>query len=346
MNTKRLRPAALRPAALLAAFVALAMPLWSSPAAAQAAQRCDRACLVDLADRYMAALLAKDPHTLPWAERVRHSENDVPMMIGDGVWGTVTKYTEALKTADPVTGNAFWLGVIEEHGQAAYYAMRIGVVDREIAEVETAVAREGTPAHFTRPGDYRVDAAFAAAVPANARSSRGDLTAIVDGYYDAVELNEGGRVGAEVANDCRRVSNGVVTSHAEGVPAGCRAQLEAGLFKPVDSIRALRFPVVDEERGIVVAIALLDHAARYRDYTTRDGVERKIPVEYPNTHGVVEMFKIVDGAIERIEGVAVFQPYFMPTMWTEPAAAGTATASQSPAREGRFRYSQGPSPVR
>jgi hypothetical protein len=142
------------------------------------------------------------------------------------------------------------------------------------------------------------------------------------------------------------VSNGVATSHAEGVPQGCRAQLEAGLLKPVDSIRALRTPVVDEERGIVVAVALLDHAARYRDYTTRDGVERKIPVEYPNTHGVVEMFKIVDGAIERIEGVAVFQPYFMPTMWTEAAAAPRSAAADTAPESRRFRYDAGPAPVR
>ena len=345
MNTKRLRAAA-----LCAAIIVLGTPLASAPAAAQGGRnaqvaRCDSACLVDLADRYMAALLAKDPHRLPWAPRVRHSENDVPMQIGDGVWGTVTKYTEAFKTADPATGNAFWLGVIEEHGQAAYYAMRVNVVDGKIAEVEAAVAREGTPAHFAPPGGYRVDARFATPVPANQRTSRRDMTALVERYYDTVELNEGGNVPAGIGADCRRVSNGVATSHAEGVPAGCRAQLEVGLFKPVDSIRARRFPVVDEERGIVVAIALLDHAARYRDYTTRDGVERKIPVEYPNTHGVVEMFKIVNGTIERIEGIAVFQPYFMPTMWVEDGS-GTAAAAPAGGGERRIRYTSAPAPVR
>jgi hypothetical protein len=96
---------------------------------------------------------------------------------------------------------------------------------------------------------------------------------------------------------------------------GCRQQLEIGLHKPIDRVRARRYPIVDAERGVVVAIAFLDHAARYVDYTTLDGKERKIAVEYPNSHGVLELFKVRDGKIERVEGVGTFQPYLMPTIW-------------------------------
>ena len=289
-----------------------------SAAQARAAEPapCGRACLIEIADRYMAALVDKDWSGLPWAERVRFTENDVAMMIGDGVWGTVTKIDEApFKLADPVTGNVLWAGIVEEHGQPAYYAMRLAVVDGKIADVETVVAREGTPAHFAPTEGYSVDASFAETLPEAERRPRERLIALAEGYYNTMQLNDGALLG-EFAPDCKRVSNGVDWTHGEGAPArGCRAQFAIGYYKPVDRVRARRYPIVDEERGVVVAFALLDHAARFTEYRTLDGQTLSIPVEYPNSHRVVELFKIRNGAVERVEGFAVFQPYLMPSLW-------------------------------
>src|SRR5690606_20874670 len=116
---------------------------------------CAHDCLIDIADRYMAALVDKNSAALPWSERVRFSENDVGLMIGDGVWGTVTKIDDDPFTlADSTTGNVLWAGIVEEHGQPAYYAMRLAIDDGKIADVETVVAREGTPAHFAPTAGY------------------------------------------------------------------------------------------------------------------------------------------------------------------------------------------------
>jgi hypothetical protein len=123
-------------------------------------------------------------------------------------------------------------------------------------------------------------------------------------------------VQSEFSSDCERLTNGFSTTHGEGVDLrGCQEQIAAGLYRYVDRVRAVRFPVIDETRGVVVALAFLDHAARFVDYQTLDGVTRKIPIEYPNTHSVLEVFKIEDGRITRIEGVTAFQPYLMPTKW-------------------------------
>jgi hypothetical protein len=184
-----------------------------------------------------------------------------------------------------------------------------------IAEVESIVGREGTPAPFAPTAGYAVDSAFSRTVPEAERLPRERLEALVAGYYATLQMNDG-TVQSEIADDCRRLTNGFATSHIEGSEiAGCRQQLEAGWFRYVDRVRALRIPIVDEARGVVVALALLDHAARFVDYETRDGQARKIPVEYPNTHAVLEIFKIEGGAIRRIEGVTAFQPYLMPTRW-------------------------------
>ncbi len=319
-RTRALRAVAAGVAALVAALaapraVAQANGPGTQPRAAATAQ-CNRACLLGIADRYMAALVDKDWSGLPWAERVRFTENDVAMMVGDGVWGTVTKIDDApLTLADPATGNVLWAGIVEEHGQPAYYAMRLGIVDGRIADVETVVAREGTPAHFTPTVGYSLDASFAETLPAAERRPRERLIALAEGYYNTMQLNDGALLG-EFAPDCKRVSNGVDMTHGDGAPArGCRAQFELGYYKPVDRVRARRYPIVDEERGVVVALALLDHAARFTEYRTLDGRTHSIPVEYPNSHRVVELFKIRNGAVERVEGFAVFQPYLMPSLW-------------------------------
>src|SRR5690606_15533024 len=130
--------AAIAAVALLSAAPTAGAQSTSPRAAAMASapSGCDRDCLIGLADRYMAALVDKDFSGLPWAERVRFTENDVGLMMGDGVWGTVTKIDDdPFKLADPATGNVLWVGTVEEHGQPAYYAMRLAVEDGRIAEV-------------------------------------------------------------------------------------------------------------------------------------------------------------------------------------------------------------------
>ena len=276
---------------------------------------CDEDCLAGMARSYLEALVAQDYSGLPWAERVGHTENDVGIMIGEGLWGTTTAIGPGFAVADEQTGNVVWLGIVEEHGQAAYLALRLAVDEGEITGVETVVGRDGPPAPFAPTDGYRVDRSFTRELPRNQRLPRARMIALVEGYYNTMQLNDG-KIFTDIADDCSRLTNGESTTHGGDIDVeGCLQQLEVGWYRPVDRVRARRFPVVDEERGIVVALAFLDHAARYVDYETLDGRARKIPIEYPNTHGVLELFKIEDGAITRIEGVTSFQPYLMPTRW-------------------------------
>jgi len=293
----------------------------SSPAAAQSPSPkrradCDRACLIEIGDRYMQAMVDKDRSDLPWAERVRFTENDVALMIGDGLWGSITAIDDApFRLADATTGNLLWIGIVEEHGQPAYGAIRLKIEERRIADVEAVVAREGTPIHFAPPAGYEIDERFGETLPPAERRPRGRLIALAEGYYDTMERNDGRLLG-ELSADCARISNGVDLTYGENLPAqGCRAQFQIGYYKPVDRVRARRYAIVDEELGVVAAFAMLDHAARDVEYRTLDGQTVGIPIEYPNSHRVMELLKIRDGALERVEGLGVFQPYLMPSLW-------------------------------
>jgi hypothetical protein len=303
----------------LAVSVAALATLAHTSVQAQAPD-CDAGCLTGIAQQYMNDVTQQDSSKLPWADRVRYTENNVAMMIGDGFWGAgPSTVGEGVYLPDPQTGNVVWWGITGEHGQAAYHGLRLKIENREITEVESYVGREGTPDLFAAVADYALDDSFTSTVRASARSPRERMVALVDGWFNSRQLNDG-KVFTSIADDCTRTVNGRDTTSGEYWAAqlaeGCRQQLELGLHKPVDRIRARRYPVVNEETGVVVALSLEDHAVRYVDYSSIDGKPLKVEVEYPNTRGRLELFKIEDGEITHIDGVSVFLPYYIHSLWT------------------------------
>lgn len=282
---------------------------------------CDSACLTDIAQQYLRDVVTQDPSQLPWAAQVRHTENNVGMQIGDGFWGAGPGTQGAgLIIADPESGNVVWYGITTEHGQAAYHGIRLKVAGRTISEVESYLGREGTPDLFGPVDSHELPQVFTQNISAAARSPRERMVALVDGYFNSRQLNDG-QLFTSISAQCEQVTNGVTVTRGEHwaaqVAQGCKAQLEQGLFKPVDRIRARRYPVVNEATGVVVALAIEDHAARYVDYQAKDGTALKVEVEYPNSRGTLQLFKISGGEIQRIEGVSVFLPYYIHTLWSQ-----------------------------
>ena len=174
---------------------------------------CDRACLIGDLHRYMDALTHREPTRAPFARDVVFTENDVAVPIGEGLWGSISgASSDGLELADPMTGQAAWFGLVQEHGQPAYYAMRLRVADGRIAEVETVVMRQtGRPAPFGDPAQYAHDPAFAEVLTPEQKRPRERLRAVADSYFDTVELN-GGTVFAPFDADCQRTENGISTT--------------------------------------------------------------------------------------------------------------------------------------
>jgi len=306
--------------ALLATPVVAAKPR-AAPTAEQApASSCDSGCLSGLAQRYVDALVSRKYSDLPWAQRVRYTENGVAMMIGDGIWGTVTAHTDKpLVVTDPSTATVGWFGTIEEHGQPAFYAMRLKADGNRIAEIETVIRRkEGRPP-FGDPVSFTHDPAFAQSLPAAARMPRERMIALVQGYYNSLAANDG-TVLTRFAPDCARVENGLIASSGDFGPAkfasGCEAQIKLGLFREIDAVRGLTFPVVDKARGLVVAIGDTDLSARTKDFVTTDGRPYTAEADYPRSYAFIAVFKLKDGAISRIEDTINEVPYLMPA-WKE-----------------------------
>jgi hypothetical protein len=196
--------------------------------------------------------------------------------------------------------------------------MRLGVEGGRIAEVETLVGQQGVPGPFAPGAEYAPDPLLSQAVDEAQSTRRRRMRGLVEDYFDTREVNRG-VVRTSFSADCAHVLNGVSLTHGDywsaAAAEGCQAQYAAGVWLPVDRIRDRRTPVVDVERGLVAAISYEDRAARYATYQTAGGGTLSIDIEYPNTRGLLEIFKIVDGEIVRIEGVSAFLPYFMPSGW-------------------------------
>ncbi len=290
---------------------AIALLALAAAAPAAAAPSCDRACLDGMADKVLAAMAERAPEHLPFARVVRYSENNVSIDIGDGAWATITAHgAAAVRAADPATGQVVWMGEIAEHGQPGFMALRLKVESGRIAEIEAVIRRKGGPPQYGDPEAYRPDPAFAAA-PAGREAPKA-MVAAVDGWFDAVQ---GKRGAAKIAAGCERQDNGLASSSgatADGGVQGCAAQIRAGVFKPIETVRARRY-LVDAARGVVVAAGFYDLPSATPKPAAAKGFSWA--EDFPYSLAFISAFKLKDGGVWRIDTISNAQPYLMPSPW-------------------------------
>ena len=301
---------------------------------------CDRACLDAFSDRYMAALAAHDPKRLPFAKDVRFSENSVMLKVGDGLWKTITAKGEPiteLHFADVIGQQAGFYGMVREHDITAYYGMRIKIVDGKIAEVETVVDRVrprpvgvagtgggglgaggGTGFTPSTPETFRHYPGFGDILPVAQRVGRGRYKDIVNGYWSTMQLNDGVLL-SQFSDDCSRVESGFVTSGGN-LPNGqrrmtCGEQFATGNYRTDTDVSDRDFLIVDEEKGLVLGRFQINHNAVANTLKNVAGQERPSNQKSPSSFSAMELFKVVNGKLSRIEAVSVTPPYHMPTPW-------------------------------
>jgi hypothetical protein len=268
----------------------------------------------------MGALAKRSAASLKQAKLVRFTENNVELPFGtEGMWATTTGVAPSgLIAADAQTGQAAWLGTAEENGKPVYFALRLGVRDSVIVEAETVVVRNtGLPLPFADVTKVEHDPSFNDILPPEQRRSRERLRAVADGYFNTVELNDG-NVFTPFDPDCGRLENGILTTasapsggNAGSISPGCEAQFKLGIYRINKRIRERRYPLIDVERGVVVATGFFDHANEFDRYKLTDGREMRTALKWPNSISLIEAFRIRDSKIHRIEAVFSYVPHRM-----------------------------------
>jgi len=286
---------------------------------------CDRACLTGQLGAVLDAMVRHDLTGLPLSPTVKATENGVAMPLFDGLWqsaGGLGRYR--VDAIDPESGQAGTLAVVLEDGKPVYTAIRIRVREQKIDEIEVLAVRTGlgngptAGAAMEQRGAPR--AQFLRTVPEKDRMKREDLTRVADAYFANLQASTG-RTSAPFAKTCNRIENGTQTTNVakpragrEGfdvLQLGCEAQQRSGFYPFVTSIRDRRFPLVDRERGLVLAFGYFDHTGTVGDMKLTNGMTVPAPFRSPLTFAIAELFQIDRGRIDQVEAALVTVPYRM-----------------------------------
>jgi hypothetical protein len=240
-------------------------------------------------DSYMTAIARHDPSAVHYAAIVKFTENGALMTLGQGFWKTAGAMKWHVDAIDSDGNAAARQAVVQEGTELVSFLLRLRTQGTTIIEAETIVARKGRADPFAPQKLTRPSAVFAQRVGFEARATRGQLRAIADAYFTAVQT-EGtpGYKPAPLAVDANRFENGEQTTNVPvfGLPAASASdQLAKGFFKGL-AISKRRFPVIDTEAGIVLGIGLMTG---------------------PDLDGLLlaEFFKVSDAKIRQIQAVLV-----------------------------------------
>ena len=284
---------------------------------------CDRPCLEGFLDRYLNALVSRDPTQLPLAPGAKLTENGQLLEPGDGLWGTIDALgSYRLTFADPGAREVGYFGTIKESAREQILGVRLKVEHGALSEMETFVVRPKPGFVFGAPQDLTLDPLLVQPLPSDARRPRAELVRIANSYFEG--LQKATETLTPFAADCQRIENGVVTAGNTDPAAtlkmwrlGCHAQFATHFSQFITQIRDRRFPIVDEERGLVLALVFFDHGGRMKTQTLADGTVAPVPpdMQVPFTFEIAELFKIDNGAIRRIQALVIPAPYRMRSGW-------------------------------
>jgi hypothetical protein len=316
--------------------------------ASTASATCDRACLNGFVDQYLDAVVAHDPSRLSVTQFVKFTENGQHLILGDGFWRTATgRGSYKFYIDDTRAGQVGFLGTMKEAGQPVVLALRLRIDNRKISEIETILGRgqlaQAGAGNLEKMGSPRP--AFSEDIPPGERS-RLDLIKTANKYFSAMQQNDGKGDYSFFGDDCNRLENGMQTTNnmnpmpgltASGAPrpapsskydpaakptmysAGwsCKDQFRSGLLHFVTWIHDRRYPIVDEERGVVFSLVFFDHSAGdTRTFQTPEGSTVTAGPTTPFTWEIAEIFKVRGSQLHEIEAVLNQGLYGMCSGWS------------------------------
>ena len=295
---------------------------------------CNRACLENVVEQYLTALVAHDPKRLPISRDVKYTENAQLMELGDGFWKTAEgrgNYTHIF--ADPEFGQVAYMGTMREAGAPLLMSLRLRIELGRITEIESVFFKPGgggpnNIADMDKP--YKPEDIWFKSIPPAQQMSRQQLIAVADSYFTGLQKNDGKGINGTgtypFTTDCHRIENGSPTTNVPRPPntppdavnpfwMDCLSQFKLGAYYVVQSIHSRRFPVVDRERGIVYAHCVFDQGTVNKGVLS-DGRPHQYPgFNRPSSILVTEAFLIENGKIRRVEMVGPGALYHINSPW-------------------------------
>jgi hypothetical protein len=264
---------------------------------------CDRECLLDATDAYLAALVAHDPSLAPLASNVVFVENVTRKQPGEGLWQTAVSGPTAffLRVPDETTQS---LGLLAMMTRMAPPAPPQGATPEQVAAAAAATAIEqpvlvALRLQFDATGHIReaehlltpvreaqlanlqtLRPGLLSEIPAEQRLPHQRLIDIGNSYYPALDDNDSDLT--FFAPDCERHENGMITASAAPAPEApaipgtaptprvardCYGQIESGTFQYIDRIDNRRVFAADPVTGLVMGLSHFRHPMDNLPYT-------------------------------------------------------------------------------
>lgn len=289
---------------------------------------CDRACLEGFTRGYLAALTQHEPALAKLAGDVKYTENQERAAIGSGLWLTAEKLGDyQIYVSDIRRSQAAYLGNIKTKDGWSMLAVRLRIENGAISEVETIVpgpaAADGTfdlgagAATLKQPR-----ASLSTALKPDERRDRWQLIQAADLHYEGIDRGSGDIV--PFGDNCIKIENGVQLIKNPNFPSpvrsptgaklpsyqalGCQDQFNTHIWD-TDKVTDRRYPVVDEERGIVVAFIMYHQYIKGPcAYVVDHGPACPSQAVEPYTLAAAEAFKVRSGFIDDVEAIFTVLP--------------------------------------
>ena len=228
----------------------------AGPEAAVPDVSCTRAALASVLDQYFSAAAAHDARALPLAPDVRFTEDGALMALDEGLWKSAGAATFRRDVLDPETCSAFAQAVLDERDAKVLLGVRLKLTAGQIHEIETHVTRPGS-SYFAPSGvPYDLAVGWAELIAPEARSTREELVALADAYFEA-HRDTSAPPPYEVT--CLHFIGGALASY----------HCSLSMYPERDS--PLRYPVIDVEAGIITAFGTLDDLLSVYMFKVRSG---------------------------------------------------------------------------
>lgn len=316
------------------------------------AAACDRACLLGIADTYLAALVAHDPARAPMAPNAKFTEQAKMLPVGEGLWKSASEGPTTFKipVPDPAAGQIGLILMMKASASAfpappgrggapaaaetgpvpIQLALRIKVQNRQIVEAEHIIARIANMGQLANLRTPRP--ALLATVPPAERSPRSIMLLIGNAYYDSIVQSDGDAV--PYADDCGRRENGMHTAGAGapppqpgappgpggfGPPQGCRDQMFSRGLSYITSIDLRRVSIADEEKGLAFGLTMFRQPMDPKSVTilNKDGTTTERPMNFnPFDLEAAHIFKIRGGKLHEIEAMGFTLPLNSRNGWS------------------------------
>jgi len=300
-------------------FVALAaFAAGATSASAQTA--CDRACLTKVVDGYFAALIANDAAALRQAARARITENGTEKKLADTFWDGAQSIAYRFDIVNTNRGDTGTESVIvNADGSKTLHMLRLKVLNGAITEIETIKANQGQADRLWDPDRLSsVSPDLQLTIREAERDSYYALIAAAEGYWRAFQTNGTPDYHpAPLMPDARRFENGLQTTGLvrDGQFVSAQSGFDAGRFVN-RNIWDRRYPVVDEERGIVLSIVRFGIKGCVQSQSTVTANDRL----------VAEFFAVKRGWIQEIQAVLFNLPDAQATGWPPDTGPGRGSA--------------------